>query len=150
MRAPGEGDPDSRPAQLEGICYLGADEIARQGTELLHPGYDLSPGVDYGRILWVKVGRESAMLLECLEALSQECADGIEAIALLRRRARGFRGMEYFKLKIFQINTKETPSFLYNSAPSATPISDLSSVGNLSKAQISLDDRRIEVEASEG
>lgn len=30
-----------------------------------------------------------------------------------RRRARGTRDMTYFK-KIFQLNTRDTPSFLYN------------------------------------
>ena len=289
--------PIPDPRSLEGIRYLGADEVARaKGQSYFTLVYDLSPGVDYGRILWVKEGRESAVLLEFLDALSQECADGIKAvaldmgpayiaavqkglpgtaivfdrfhvmqmfgkvirdcrraefkaantlgdltgqeaikgslwlllsnrttlkqtdqerldlllaqnqplstiyalkeqlqrlwqldstpadmtqrlddwcgmagvanitglnkfvktlqshrtgicayadhpistsrleagnvsIALLRRRARGFRDMEYFKLKIFQLNTKDTPSFLYNFAPSATPISGLSSVG---------------------
>lgn len=29
--------------------------------------------------------------------------------ALLRRHARGLRGMAYFKLKIFQLNTEDTP-----------------------------------------
>jgi transposase len=38
---------------------------------------------------------------------------GNVSIALVRRRARGFRDMAYFKLKIFQLNTKDTPSFLY-------------------------------------
>lgn len=44
--------------------------------------YDLSPGPNHGRILWVKEGRESAVLIEFLDALSQECAAGIEAVAL--------------------------------------------------------------------
>jgi transposase len=51
---------------------------------------------------------------------------GNVSIALLRRRARGFRDMEYFKLKIFQLNTDDTPSFLYNHMPSAC----LATVGN--------------------
>ena len=38
---------------------------------------------------------------------------GNVSIALLRRRARGFRDMTYFKLKIFQLNTQDSPSFLY-------------------------------------
>ena len=44
--------------------------------------YDLSDGPHYGRILWVKEGRDAAVLLEFLDALSQECAAGIEAVAL--------------------------------------------------------------------
>lgn len=56
------------------------------------------------------------MLLEFLDDLSQECAAGIEAVAL---------DMAYFKLKIFQLYTEDTPSFLYNRVPSAR----LSTVG---------------------
>ncbi|MFA5626434.1 MAG: transposase [Thiohalomonadaceae bacterium] len=54
---------------------------------------------------------------------------GNVSIALLRRRARGFRDMTYFKLKIFQLNTKDTPSFLYNRASTAPSLTRLSTVG---------------------
>jgi len=54
---------------------------------------------------------------------------GNVSIALLRRRARGFRDMTYFKLKIFQLNTKDTPSFLYNRASPAPSLTRLSTVG---------------------
>ena len=54
---------------------------------------------------------------------------GNVSIALLRRRARGFRDMTYFKLKIFQLNTRDTPSFLYNRASPATSLTRLSTVG---------------------
>ena len=75
--------PIPRPQTLTGIRYLGVDEVARaKGQSYFTLVYDLSPGVGYGRILWVKEGRESAVLLEFLEALSQDCADGIEAVAL--------------------------------------------------------------------
>jgi len=75
--------PIPRPQTLEGIRYLGVDEVARsKGQSYFTLVYDLSPGTHYGRILWVKEGRESAVLLEFLDALSQECADGIEAVAL--------------------------------------------------------------------
>ena len=75
--------PIPRPQTLTGIRYLGVDEVARaKGQSYFTLVYDLSPGVGYGRILWVKEGRESAVLLEFLDALSQECADGIEAVAL--------------------------------------------------------------------
>ena len=75
--------PIPRPQTLEGIRYLGVDEVARaKGQSYFTLVYDLSPGAHYGRILWVKEGRESAVLLEFLDALSQECADGIEAVAL--------------------------------------------------------------------
>jgi transposase len=39
---------------------------------------------------------------------------GNVSIALLRRRARGYRDTEYFKLKILQLNTEDTPSFLFS------------------------------------
>ncbi|MDO8959539.1 MAG: ISL3 family transposase [Rhodocyclaceae bacterium] len=75
--------PIPRPQTLEGIRYLGVDEVARaKGQSYFTLVYDLSPGAGYGRILWVKEGRESAVLLEFLDALSQECAEGIEAVAL--------------------------------------------------------------------
>ncbi len=75
--------PIPRPQTLTGIRYLGVDEVARaKGQSYFTLVYDLSPGANYGRILWVKEGRESAVLLEFLDALSQECADGIEAVAL--------------------------------------------------------------------
>jgi transposase len=75
--------PIPRPQTLTGIRYLGVDEVARaKGQSYFTLVYDLSPGADYGRILWVKEGRESAVLVEFLDALSQECAEGIEAVAL--------------------------------------------------------------------
>lgn len=75
--------PIPRPQTLTGIRYLGVDEVARaKGQSYFTLVYDLSPGANYGRILWVKEGREAAVLLEFLDALSQECAEGIEAVAL--------------------------------------------------------------------
>ena len=75
--------PIPRPQTLSGIRYLGADEVARtKGQSYFTLVYDLSPGPNYGRILWVQEGSDSAALLKFLDALSQECADGIEAVAL--------------------------------------------------------------------
>ncbi|MFO7541312.1 MAG: ISL3 family transposase [Thiobacillus sp.] len=75
--------PIPDPKSLEGIRYLGVDEVARaKGQSYFTLVYDLSPGTDYGRILWVKEGRESAVLLEFLDALSEDCAGGIDAVAL--------------------------------------------------------------------
>lgn len=54
---------------------------------------------------------------------------GNVSIALLRRRARGFRDMEYFKLKIFQLNTEDTPSFLYTKMPKTSSQAQISTVG---------------------
>jgi transposase len=75
--------PVPRPQTLTGLRYLGVDEVARaKGQSYFTLVYDLSPGTSYGRILWVQAGRESAVLIEFLDALSQECADGIKAVAL--------------------------------------------------------------------
>lgn len=75
--------PIPDPRTLAGIRYLGADEVARaKGQSYFTLVYDLSPGANYGRILWVKEGRESAVLLEFLDALSPACAESIEAVAL--------------------------------------------------------------------
>lgn len=54
---------------------------------------------------------------------------GNVSIALLRRRARGFRDMEYLKLKIFQLNTLDMPSFLYNPMPTRSTPAPLPTVG---------------------
>jgi transposase len=77
-----------RPQTLTGIRYLGVDEVARaKGQSYFTLVYDLSPGAGYGRILWVKEGKDSDVLREFLDALSQECACGIEAVALDMGRA---------------------------------------------------------------
>lgn len=71
------------PQALEGIRYLGVDEVARaKGQDYLTLVYDLSPGPHCGRILWIKEGRDSAVLSAFLDALSEACAAGIEAIAM--------------------------------------------------------------------
>ena len=45
------------PQTLEGIRYLGVDEVARaKGQDYLTLVYDLSPGANCGRILWIKEG----------------------------------------------------------------------------------------------
>ena len=85
--------PMPDPRTLSGIRRLGVDEVARaKGQSYFTLVYDLSPGDRYGRImsrrdgipwgLWIKEGCDSAVLLEFLDALSEECADGIEAVAL--------------------------------------------------------------------
>ena len=72
-----------RPQSLTGIRRLGVDEVARaKGQSYFTLVYDLSEGSNYGRILWVKEGSDSVVLLEFLNALSQECAAGIEAVAM--------------------------------------------------------------------
>ena len=72
-----------RPELLEGIRYLGVDEVARaKGHHYLTLVYDLTPGARCGGILWVREGRDSATMLEFLGDLSEECAQGIEAVAM--------------------------------------------------------------------
>jgi transposase len=61
-----------RPELLAGIRYLGVDEVARaKGHDYLTLVYDLTPGENCGRILWVKEGRDAATLLQFLDALSR-------------------------------------------------------------------------------
>jgi len=77
--------PIPRPQTLTGIRYLGVDEVpCAKGQSYFTLVYDLSPGPNYGRILWVKEGRTGAVLLEFLDALSQECAVAPEACATWR------------------------------------------------------------------
>ena len=72
-----------RPQTLTGIRCLGVDEVARtKGQNYFTLVYDLSDGAHYGRILWIKEGHDAAVLREFLDALSQECAAGIEAVAI--------------------------------------------------------------------
>lgn len=72
-----------RPQTLTGIRRLGVDEVARaKGQSYFTLVYDLSEGPNYGRLLWIKEGREAAVLQEFLDALSPECADRIEAVAM--------------------------------------------------------------------
>lgn len=52
------------------------------------------------------------------------------SIALLRQSARGYRDMDYFKLKIFQLNMEDAPSFFYNKKPMALRQPGLFTVGN--------------------
>ena len=53
---------------------------------------------------------------------------GNVAIGLLRRRARGFRDTGYLKLKIYQLNTPDQPSFLYANVPAAASATGMSIV----------------------
>lgn len=52
---------------------------------------------------------------------------GNVAIGLLRRRAR-VRDTGYLKLKIYQLNTPDKPSFLYSNAPAPDSENRLSTV----------------------
>jgi len=62
---------------------LPPDTVARsKGQSYFTLVYDLSDGPHYGRILWIKEGHDAAVLREFLDALSQECAAGIEAVAI--------------------------------------------------------------------
>ena len=72
-----------RTQTLSGIRYLGVDEVARaKGHDYLTLVYDLTPGENCGTLLWVKEGKDAAVLCEFLDALSEECAKGIEAVAI--------------------------------------------------------------------
>ena len=72
-----------RPQTLSGIRYLGVDEVARaKGQDYVTVVYDLTPGDRCGTLLWVKEGRDAAVLSEFLDALSADCAQGIAAVAI--------------------------------------------------------------------
>lgn len=45
---------------------------------------------------------------------------GNVSIGLLRKRARGYRDNAYFKLKIIQLNTEDSPSFLHPALPASS------------------------------
>lgn len=72
-----------RPEEIEGVRYLGVDEVARaKGHDYLTLVYDLTPGEQCGRLLWVQEGRDAATLRQFLDALSAGCAAGIQAVAM--------------------------------------------------------------------
>ena len=71
------------PSSLTDIRYLGVDEVAMaRGHDYLTLVYDLSPGENCGTLLWVKEGRDAAVLSEFLDALTEDCANGIKAVAV--------------------------------------------------------------------
>lgn len=71
--------PPLRPELLEGLRLIGVDEVARaKGHDYLTLVYDMESGA----LLWIKEGRTAEVFGEFLQALSSECADGIEAVAM--------------------------------------------------------------------
>lgn len=71
--------PDIDPGALTGLHYLGVDEVARaKGHDYLTVVYNLETGA----LVWVTEGRSKAGLLEFYDALSEECANNIKAVAM--------------------------------------------------------------------
>ena len=71
--------PPLRPDLLEGLRLIGVDEVARaKGHDYLTLVYDMVSG----DLLWIKEGRTAEVFGEFLQALSAECAAGIEAVAM--------------------------------------------------------------------
>jgi len=71
--------PMKHPSDLEGLEYLGVDEVARaKGHDYVTVVYDLGTG----DLLWVHEGRTAAVLGQFLSALTEETANGIKAVAM--------------------------------------------------------------------
>lgn len=71
--------PPLRPELLEGLRLIGVDEVARaKGHDYLTLVYDMVSG----DLIWIKKGRTAEVFGEFLQALSFECAEGIEAVAM--------------------------------------------------------------------
>lgn len=71
--------PALHPRDISGVRVLGVDEVARaKGHDYVTVVYDL----DTGGLLWVGHGKSADSLSVFLADLSQECADGIEAVAM--------------------------------------------------------------------
>ncbi len=71
--------PAMDPGGLTGLRYLGVDEVARaKGHDYLTIVYDL----DSGDLLWVTEGRTKAGLLDFLDRLDNDVAQGIQAVAM--------------------------------------------------------------------
>ena len=59
--------------------YIGVDEVARaKGHDYVTVVYDLGSGA----LLWVHEGRTSSVLGQFLDALNEETANGIKAVAM--------------------------------------------------------------------
>lgn len=71
--------PVLSPRDVSGVRYLGVDEVARaKGQDYITLVYDL----DSGSLLWVGEGNNTESLGVFLSQLSQETADGIQAVAM--------------------------------------------------------------------
>ncbi|MDN5874794.1 MAG: ISL3 family transposase [Sinobacteraceae bacterium] len=71
--------PGLDPGALSGLRYLGVDEVARaKGHDYLTVVYDL----ETGDLVGVTEGRTKDGLVRFFDALSEECAAGIEAVAM--------------------------------------------------------------------
>jgi len=71
--------PMKHPSDLEGLEYIGVDEVARaKGHDYVTVVYDLGSG----DLLWVHEGRTAAVLGQFLSALTEECAKAIKAVAM--------------------------------------------------------------------
>jgi len=71
--------PALKPRDLTGLRHLGVDEVARaKGHDYVTVVYDL----DTGGLLWVGDGKSADSLGVFLAELSQETADGIQAVAM--------------------------------------------------------------------
>ncbi len=71
--------PMKKPSDLEGLEYIGVDEVARaKGQDYVTVVYDLGSG----DLLWVHEGRTSSVLGLFLDALDEETANGIKAVAM--------------------------------------------------------------------
>jgi len=71
--------PMKHPSDLEGLEYLGVDEVARaKGHDYVTVVYDLGTG----DLLWVHEGRTAVVLGQFLAALTEETANGIKAVAM--------------------------------------------------------------------
>ncbi len=67
------------PGALDNLRYLGVDEVARaKGHDYLTIVHDL----DSGDLLWVTEGRTKAGLLDFLDRLDEDVAQGIAAVAM--------------------------------------------------------------------
>lgn len=71
--------PALKPRDLTGLRFLGVDEVARaKGHDYVTVVYDL----DSGGLLWVGDGKSADSLGLFLAELSQDTADGIQAVAM--------------------------------------------------------------------
>ena len=67
------------PSQLKDLKYIGVDEVARaKGHDYMTVVYDMVAG----HLIWVGTGRTADVFSGFLEALSEETAAGIKAVAM--------------------------------------------------------------------
>ncbi len=71
--------PPSEPSKLRGLKWIGVDEVAKaKGHDYMTVVYDM----DNGQLIWVEHGRTHRVLEAFLTQLTEQTAQGVQAVAM--------------------------------------------------------------------